>query len=826
MQKKDAFHLWGRVPLPASGFFGRAWRAGCLVALLVILSVASRASAQATTAIVINYPQAIESADDVLLNVYFTVVDNAGKVVPDARLDATGTIQIVGDSASYEAEVGEANSPIFIALVLDASGSMGGAVGDLQQAAIAAIDTAPQEANLAVYQFNTPTGNGQTLQQLQSFTTDHEAVKASISLLHSENLGTCINYAAFEAIQALRDVTQDQPEARRAVILFTDGYDELTTGRRDTCSVNTSVDQVIASARSAGQGGAARQVPIYTIGMAGENPVDDITLRRFAEETGGLAAIGSQTDLSNQFRGIMESLAHQWVATARVKPSAGVHQATLVVRQQTDSSQQDATPEELSDTFEFQSTGDHSIPFPSVDRASWLVAENRIRVNVTSPQLMGSIELVVFKEDGGEVETLTIQPVDSTTDAQYATPSLDKYEIGGRYRFEVYATDASGNPIRRNEELVLANVDFTYDPSVAPPPPLPIVGIVDVIPNSAGRFMSIQLDARNSDLIDQYRVSLYNETEKVAIPSFTVLPAADNRLTIDLQEVDAGPGLYRVSVMPLDATGNPMLEEDAAYQHQVEYAPEMPSLMQRLGLAFRENLWIPALLILVVGGFFAYLIFGVYRKRQESGIIFNMAEAEKSAKSPLRHPTRFFSGDRSQRQSSNKKPPKPAGSERARGASSGKPASRPGSGPAAAGSQPPAAGSQPPHPKPDAAPASAAMQDVPTPQTPPMPAPVILLTIVKSPDARLVGQKVEISSFPHTIGREGANLNINDPRMSRKHVSLTMQDGRFFITDLGSSNGTFIINTEQQLEARAQYPLAVRLNLRMGGTHITIELPK
>lgn len=791
---------------------------------MIVLIGVSGAAAQSTDAIVINYPQAIESADGVLLNVYFTVVDNAGQVVPDARLDFTGTMQIVGDTASYEAEVGEADSPIYIALVLDASGSMGGAVGDLQQAAIAAIDTAPQGANLAVYQFNTPKDNGQTLQQLQGFTTDHAAVKGSIGLVRSENFGTCINYAAFEAIQALRDVTQGQPEARRAVILFTDGYDEMTTGRRDTCSVNTSVDQVIASARSAAQGGgAALQVPIYTIGMAGENPVDDITLRRFAEETGGLSAIGNQTDLSAQFRGIMESLAHQWVATARVRPSAGVHQATLVVRQQDTGNQQGAAPEELSDTFEFQSAGDYSIPFPSVDRASWLDAENRIRVNVTSPQLFGSIDVVVYKDNGGEVETLTIRPVDSTTDAQYATPTLDKYEIGEGYRFEVYATDTDGNPIRKNEDLVLANIDFTYDPTVAAPPTMPTVGIVEVIANPAGRFMSIQLDARNTELIDQYRVSLYNETDKVAIPSFMVMPAADDRLTINLQEVDAGPGLYRISVMPLDAAGEPLLEEEAAYEHQVEYAPEETPLMERLGQAFRDNPWIPALIALVVVGFFAYLLFGVYRKRQEKGIIFNVPDAEKSAKSPLRHPTRFFYGDRAQRQPDNKKPAKPAVAERPRGGQAKKPASRPG-GQAAA--PPPAAGAKPQDSNPAIPLAADSAPDIPISGAAPAPSPVLQLSIVKSPDARLNGKNVAIKSFPFTIGREGADLNINDPRMSRKHIRLTLQDGRLYITDLGSSNGTFIVTNEQQLEAHSQYPIAARLQLRMGGTQVSIELPR
>ncbi len=44
-----------------------------------------------------------------------------------------------------------------------------------------------------------------------------------------------------------------------------------------------------------------------------------------------------------------------------------------------------------------------------------------------------------------------------------------------------------------------------------------------------------------------------------------------------------------------------------------------------------------------------------------------------------------------------------------------------------------------------------------------------------------------------TIGREADNaIVVNDAEVSRKHVQFVFQDGKFTITDLGSTNGTFV----------------------------------
>jgi predicted component of type VI protein secretion system len=43
-----------------------------------------------------------------------------------------------------------------------------------------------------------------------------------------------------------------------------------------------------------------------------------------------------------------------------------------------------------------------------------------------------------------------------------------------------------------------------------------------------------------------------------------------------------------------------------------------------------------------------------------------------------------------------------------------------------------------------------------------------------------------------TIGREGCDVNLMDPEVSRRHAEIRDQSGRLAIQDLGSTNGTFV----------------------------------
>ncbi len=81
------------------------------------------------------------------------------------------------------------------------------------------------------------------------------------------------------------------------------------------------------------------------------------------------------------------------------------------------------------------------------------------------------------------------------------------------------------------------------------------------------------------------------------------------------------------------------------------------------------------------------------------------------------------------------------------------------------------------------------------------------LTLVGSPDESLTKiNRWEITQFPFTIGREDCDISITkDRHVSRKHAQITFENNDYFIQDLGSSNGTFVNDT--QIASREPMPL-------------------
>ncbi|MDR3310793.1 MAG: FHA domain-containing protein [Oscillospiraceae bacterium] len=54
-------------------------------------------------------------------------------------------------------------------------------------------------------------------------------------------------------------------------------------------------------------------------------------------------------------------------------------------------------------------------------------------------------------------------------------------------------------------------------------------------------------------------------------------------------------------------------------------------------------------------------------------------------------------------------------------------------------------------------------------------------------------RETEVSLFPATVGRDGANGAVIDaPSVSRRHAEITQSGGVYRVADLGSSNGTFL----------------------------------
>lgn len=89
------------------------------------------------------------------------------------------------------------------------------------------------------------------------------------------------------------------------------------------------------------------------------------------------------------------------------------------------------------------------------------------------------------------------------------------------------------------------------------------------------------------------------------------------------------------------------------------------------------------------------------------------------------------------------------------------------------------------------------------------------LAITEGPDAARV---FRIERPQVTIGRQDADIEIDDRESSRNHASLEVRDGHFFIQDLGSSNGTYVegrkIEGETEIFDKSEF--------RVGGTTLML----
>jgi len=63
------------------------------------------------------------------------------------------------------------------------------------------------------------------------------------------------------------------------------------------------------------------------------------------------------------------------------------------------------------------------------------------------------------------------------------------------------------------------------------------------------------------------------------------------------------------------------------------------------------------------------------------------------------------------------------------------------------------------------------------------------LLIVEGPDA---GLEIPMDSSRLVFGRRGADINLNDRLVSRRHAAIEAGSGRYLLKDLGSTNGTFL----------------------------------
>ena len=73
------------------------------------------------------------------------------------------------------------------------------------------------------------------------------------------------------------------------------------------------------------------------------------------------------------------------------------------------------------------------------------------------------------------------------------------------------------------------------------------------------------------------------------------------------------------------------------------------------------------------------------------------------------------------------------------------------------------------------------------------------------------GQIFQITKSRTTIGRSGADINLEDPEASRSHAALEIVGENALLRDLGSTNGTFI-----EMDRIEQHQLGNQMEFRIG----------
>ena len=715
--------------------------------------------AQNPQLVVINSVTTQEGAESLGLNVFFTVTDGNGRPIPNPNIESA-TIQLLGpNNEPVPATVEDPQTPIYIVLLIDGSGSMQNVINDVRAAAQSAIDSAPPTAHFAVVQFN------ETSTVLQDFTDDLNRVKNAINQVEAvPNRGTCLYDSTYNAINMLDDQIQN-PQDRRAIILFTDGKDQLRANSPEPCSRQTYND-VINAARPGDI--TAPITPIHTIGLfdsSGTN-LNEGELRSMAMDTIAFSAIGNATNLNSLFQQILDGLNSQLVARANVFASQGENQGVLAVKVRDNDSP-------LTTTFNFFSNTAYNAPPPPVNtQISSLQYDAANNVYLLSLSVGSAEEIHQIVVNVWDVKRGT----QVTTDQIYENPGstllveLDasNFEPEREYSIHVQAIDEEGFLITNEKgETLLAEMQIVYEPEQATAVEFTIQSVNADYENG---LIYIDLDVANNGRIQSYEGFIVDESTGGKIHEFGPRPFTGGRIQEALPDAIRSAETLKTYRVTVYLTTQDQLRSEASFDDFKPVPPEPPGTMARIMAALANN---PAIGISIVVIILAIMGFFVFQNRQ----------AKKKAPQPLRPPvdkTMIFN---------------PATDYSA--GQSGKPAKD----------------------------VDDWFEDEPFPAARPQmsaAAPRLRLKVSRSPGTSAGLEKV-ITQFPAAIGREGCEVNIvDDRRISRRHVEITVQGGDVFIADLGSRNGTYLGDT--QLTPHVPMPVKGFQTIRLGSqTFIDLE---
>jgi len=228
------------------------------------------------------------------VNVVFTVTDKHGRYVKDLKKEDFQVIDDNKPAQEIRSFHSEANLPLEVGLLIDASNSVRDRFKFEQEAAVEFFNQTIRRK----YDKAFVIGFDVTPEVTQDFTDDTQALSIGVRSLRPGG-GTAMYDALY---YACRDKLMKAPQtgpARRAIVLLTDGEDNQSHVTRE---------EAIEMAQRA-------EAIVYTIStnLTGSSHHGDKVLERIAEATGGRAYVPFQiTEVANAFAAIQEELRSQY----------------------------------------------------------------------------------------------------------------------------------------------------------------------------------------------------------------------------------------------------------------------------------------------------------------------------------------------------------------------------------------------------------------------------------------------------------------------------------------------------------------------------------
>ncbi len=381
--------------------------------------------------------------ENLTLSVLFTVTDSSGQALSRDALQFQGERQIYGSTfAATEAEVTPATTPIRIALVIDASGSMGAEMKDVKDAAINFINQAPDNAEIAVYRF------AAEITQVRPFGRKDQAQIGHVDAIRAitpESVGTgntCIYRAAFKAVEDVNQGIDPSQGARPAVVLFTDGKDDES--EQLTCAGEIKEDQVVQQAHIKGR------IPtqVHTIGLCDGSPncdnINRFALESLAKRTSARFRSDTVTEVNRLFEDILLALNNQWLAKADIRPKKGENQsATFDLEVQINGSR-----EKVQVSTTFSSPRDYTVGSAGVIISDPIhepgTTEYTVQVTAVNPQQLKQLTMILKKTTGLKVWEQMIDQFDKPVTVKIP---WEKLEAGGEYTIEAHGVDVNNAPL-------------------------------------------------------------------------------------------------------------------------------------------------------------------------------------------------------------------------------------------------------------------------------------------------------------------------------------------------------------------------------------------